>query len=71
VKNILASSTKNISFMNQDLVPYSLNQKDMDFQTCDKENVHSAKIIQKNGGKLDSEIENDNKIVQRYWIRKR
>ena len=36
--------------------------------TCDKENVHSARIIQKNGGKLDSEIEYANKIIQRYWI---
>jgi predicted acetyltransferase len=36
--------------------------------TCDKDNVHSARVIQKNGGKLDSEIEKDNKIIQRYWI---
>ena len=36
--------------------------------TCDKKNPHSARIITKNGGKLDSEIEKDNKTVQRYWI---
>lgn len=36
--------------------------------TCEKENFHSARIIQKNGGIFDSEIEKDNKIIQRYWI---
>ncbi|MBU8902054.1 MAG: GNAT family N-acetyltransferase, partial [Victivallales bacterium] len=36
--------------------------------TCCKENVNSARIIQKNSGVLDSEIEKDNKIIQRYWI---
>jgi len=36
--------------------------------TCDKKNVGSARVIQKNGGILDSEIEMDNKINQRYWI---
>ncbi|MCD4817877.1 MAG: GNAT family N-acetyltransferase [Candidatus Cloacimonetes bacterium] len=36
--------------------------------TCDKQNIHSARIILKNGGKFDSEIEYNNKIVQRYWI---
>ncbi len=36
--------------------------------TCDKENVHSASVILRNGGELDSEIEYGNKILQRYWI---
>ena len=36
--------------------------------TCDKENIHSAKVIYKNGGKFDSEIEYNNRIIQRYWI---
>ena len=36
--------------------------------TCDRENINSARVIQKNGGKLDSEIEKDRKIFQRYWI---
>lgn len=36
--------------------------------SCYKENVNSARIIQRNGGVLDSEIEEDNKITQRYWI---
>lgn len=36
--------------------------------TCDKSNIHSARIIQKNGGELESEVEKDNKVVQRYWI---
>jgi len=37
--------------------------------TCDKENASSARVIKKNSGKLDSEIEKDNKIIQRYWIK--
>ena len=37
--------------------------------TCDKDNAGSARIIQKNGGELDSEVKKDNKIVQRYWIK--
>ena len=35
---------------------------------CDKENVGSAKSIQKNGGILENEIEVDGVIEQRYWI---
>lgn len=35
---------------------------------CDKENVGSAKSIQKNGGVLENEIEEDGTIEQRYWI---
>lgn len=37
--------------------------------TCDKDNIGSAKVIQNNGGKLDSEIEEDGNITQRYWIK--
>ena len=38
--------------------------------TCDKDNIGSAKVIEKNGGILENEIVMvDNKeIVQRYWI---
>lgn len=36
--------------------------------TCDKNNVASAKAIQKNGGLLENEIEDQGKIFQRYWI---
>ena len=36
--------------------------------TCDKENIGSAKVIQNNGGILDSEVEKDNTLFQRYWI---
>lgn len=36
--------------------------------TCNKENVASAKVIQKNGGKLVSEELVENEIIQRYWI---
>ena len=37
--------------------------------TCDKDNLGSAKAIQKNGGVLDSEFVNEKgNIEQRYWI---
>lgn len=36
--------------------------------TCDKDNIASAKIIIKNGGMLENEIIEKNKIFQRYWI---
>lgn len=37
--------------------------------TCDKENIGSAKSIQKNGGVLENEFVNsDGDIEQRYWI---
>ena len=35
---------------------------------CNKENVGSAKSIQKNGGILENEIEVDGVVEQRYWI---
>lgn len=36
--------------------------------TCDKDNVASAKTIINNGGILKNEIEEENRITQRYWI---
>ncbi|MBN1554374.1 MAG: GNAT family N-acetyltransferase [Phycisphaerae bacterium] len=38
--------------------------------TCDKINIGSARVIQKNGGVLDSEgvDPEDGKVTQRYWI---
>jgi len=38
--------------------------------TCDKGNVASARVIQKNGGRLDSESPSptDGVVKQRYWI---
>ena len=36
--------------------------------TCDKDNVASARTIIKNGGVLENEIPNGDKITQRYWI---
>lgn len=36
--------------------------------TCDKENVASIKTIINNGGTLENEIPDDNRITQRYWI---
>ncbi len=37
---------------------------------CDKNNTASARVIQKNGGILENEIEGEHlaEIVQRYWI---
>ncbi len=39
--------------------------------TCDKDNIGSAKTIQKNGGILEDKFisERDEKITQRYWIK--
>ena len=36
--------------------------------TCDKDNPASARTIVKNGGVLENEVEDDGKLVQRYWI---
>ncbi|MCP4178391.1 MAG: GNAT family N-acetyltransferase [bacterium] len=36
--------------------------------TCKKQNVNSAKVIENNGGKFDSEIEYNKNISLRYWI---
>ncbi|MEG0753467.1 MAG: GNAT family N-acetyltransferase [Angelakisella sp.] len=36
--------------------------------TCDKENVASAKTIMNNGGILENEIQEENRVTQRYWI---
>lgn len=38
--------------------------------TCDKDNLASARVIQSNGGVLDSEVASprSGKPVQRYWI---
>ena len=35
---------------------------------CDKDNVASARSIQKNGGVLENEIFDGETLVQRYWI---
>lgn len=35
---------------------------------CDRDNVASARTIQKNGGILENEIDDDGVPVQRYWI---
>jgi len=36
--------------------------------TCDKDNIASAKTILSQGGVLENEAQDDNEIVQRYWI---
>lgn len=40
------------------------------FLTCDADNVASAKIIEKHGGKLDNQIiyEPTGKLISQYWI---
>jgi len=37
--------------------------------TCDRNNIASARTIQKNGGVLENEVDADGVIIQRYWIR--
>jgi len=37
--------------------------------TCRKDNIASARTIQKCGGVLENEVVVDNKIIQRYWIK--
>lgn len=36
--------------------------------TCDKQNVASARTIQKNGGVLENEVAQQGRVTQRYWI---
>ena len=36
--------------------------------TCDKTNIASAKTIIRNNGKLENEIQDNGKVLQRYWI---
>lgn len=36
--------------------------------TCDKNNIASAKTIINNGGQLENEISQEDRITQRYWI---
>jgi predicted acetyltransferase len=37
---------------------------------CDRDNIASARVIEKNGGRMESEIisEETGKLIQRYWI---
>lgn len=36
--------------------------------TCDRDNPASARVIKKNGGALENEVDEDGTVVQRYWI---
>lgn len=36
--------------------------------TCDKDNLGSAKTIIKNGGVLENEVQEEERITQRYWV---
>lgn len=35
---------------------------------CDKDNIASARSIQKNGGVLENELDDGGTVIQRYWI---
>lgn len=35
---------------------------------CNKDNIGSARTIQKNGGIMENEVEIDGELMQRYWI---
>lgn len=36
---------------------------------CYKENTSSAKVIEKNGGVLENEVEVEGRVIKRYWIK--
>ncbi len=36
--------------------------------TCDRKNTASARVIQANGGKLENEVQDGDRVTQRYWI---
>lgn len=36
--------------------------------TCDDDNIASARIIEKNGGKLDRKFKYEGKLIRHYWI---
>lgn len=36
--------------------------------TCDDDNVGSARTIEKNGGVLENKVEEEGKLIRRYWI---
>lgn len=36
--------------------------------TCDKDNLGSAKTIIKNGGVLENEVQEEERVTQRYWV---
>lgn len=37
---------------------------------CEKDNIYSSRTIIKNNGKLENEIQLQNTIIQRYWVKK-
>jgi predicted acetyltransferase len=36
--------------------------------TCDRDNLGSAKTIIKNGGVLENEVQEEERVTQRYWV---
>ena len=38
--------------------------------TCNKANPASAKVIIKNGGALENEVQDGENTIQRYWIKR-
>ena len=56
------------------LIKCKEHKKDKILITCDKENIASAKTIMANGGILENEMKDNNKVswsgtIQRYWIK--
>ena len=41
---------------------------DKSLLVCDKDNIGSVKSIDNNGGVLESEVLEDGRLIQRYWI---
>ena len=37
--------------------------------TCNKDNIPSFRVIHKNGGELENEVNNNGTIGSRYWIK--
>lgn len=57
--------TKMVSLALEECTKLKINRVLM---TCNKENIASRKTIINNGGILDSEVELDGDIIQRFWI---
>lgn len=36
--------------------------------TCDRDNIASVKVIERNGGVLENEVEQEGVFIRRYWI---
>lgn len=57
--------TKMVSLALEECTKLKINRVLM---TCNKKNIASRKTIINNGGILDSEVELDGNVIQRFWI---